>query len=89
MRNDQRTRRSAGCSPPIASPNVLEAPYSCRRGGYCAMTFPSPLTEGSFSISGVPAGTYEVEAWHPYLGTQKGSVTMETGGTAAIDFEFK
>lgn len=53
------------------------------------MTFPSPLTEGSFSISGVPAGTYEVEAWHPYLGTQKGSVTVEAGGTAAIDFEFK
>ncbi len=44
--------------------------------------------DGSFSISDVPAGTYKVEAWHPYLGIQKGSVTVEAGGTAALDFEF-
>ena len=45
--------------------------------------------DGSFSISDVPAGTYAVEAWHPYLGVQKGSVTVEAGGSAAVDFEFK
>jgi len=45
--------------------------------------------DGSFSISDVPAGTYEVEAWHPYLGIQKGSVTVEAAGTASVDFEFK
>ena len=45
--------------------------------------------DGSFSISEVPAGTYNVEAWHPYLGIQKGSVTVEAGGTAAFDVEFE
>ena len=46
-------------------------------------------TDGSFSIPDVPAGTYEVEAWHPYLGVQKSSATVEAGGTVALDFEFK
>ncbi len=45
--------------------------------------------DGSFSISDVPAGSYKVEAWHPSLGIQKGKVTVEAGGTAALDFEFE
>ncbi len=45
--------------------------------------------DGSFSIADIPAGTYKVEAWHPYLGIQKGSVTVEAGGKAAVNFEFK
>lgn len=43
---------------------------------------------GSFSISGLPAGTYEIEAWHERLGSQKASVTVEDGGTAVSDFTF-
>ena len=44
--------------------------------------------DGSFAINGVPAGTYEVEAWHETLGTQTGSVTVTAGGTADLALAF-
>ncbi|MEE2777748.1 MAG: carboxypeptidase regulatory-like domain-containing protein [Acidobacteriota bacterium] len=44
--------------------------------------------DGSFSISGVPAGSYTVEAWHESLGTQSGQVTIEAGGSASLDLGF-
>lgn len=31
---------------------------------------------GVFSIEGIPAGTYEVEVWHEWLGKQKRTVTL-------------
>lgn len=45
-------------------------------------------TDGKFSIGDVPAGTYEVVAWHERLGTQKQSVTVGDGATS-VDFKFK
>ena len=44
--------------------------------------------DGSFEISDIPDGTYELEAWHERLGTQKASVTV-SGGKATADFTFK
>ncbi len=44
--------------------------------------------DGTFSIGDVPAGTYEVVAWHERLGTQKASVTVGDGAATA-DFTFK
>jgi hypothetical protein len=44
--------------------------------------------DGSFSIDGVPAGTYEVEAWHESLGTQTGSATVTAGGASDLSFSF-
>ncbi len=43
---------------------------------------------GEFSIEGLPAGTYEVEAWHEKLGTQSASVTVADGETGSADFTF-
>jgi plastocyanin len=40
--------------------------------------------DGKFSIANLPAGTYEVEAWHERLGTQKSSMT----DTKALAFKF-
>lgn len=45
-------------------------------------------TDGQFSISGLPAGTYEIEAWHERLGTQTATVTVADGETKAADFTF-
>lgn len=44
--------------------------------------------DGKFKISGLPPGTYEVEAWHEKLGTQKASVTVKDDTSANIDFSF-
>ncbi len=44
--------------------------------------------DGSFTIGGLPAGTYQVEAWHETLGTQSGEVTVEADGSATLDLTF-
>ncbi|MCY4658859.1 MAG: carboxypeptidase regulatory-like domain-containing protein [Acidobacteria bacterium] len=45
-------------------------------------------SDGAFDISGLPPGTYEIEAWHEELGTQTQSVTVAEGGTADVSFTF-
>jgi plastocyanin len=43
-------------------------------------------TDGKFEIKGVPAGTYEVEAWHEKLGSKTASVTVGDSDTQTLDF---
>ena len=45
-------------------------------------------TDGKFTIANLPAGTYEVEAWHEKLGTQKTSVTVGASDTKSAAFKF-
>ena len=45
-------------------------------------------TDGAFAITGVPAGTYTLEAWHETYGTQTQSVVVEDGATHAVAFTF-
>lgn len=42
--------------------------------------------DGRFEISGLPAGTYEIEAWHEKLGTRKAEVTVGAGDSKDVDF---
>ncbi len=44
---------------------------------------------GNFNIGNIPPGTYEVTAWHPFVPIQRGTITVETGKTAQLDFTFK
>jgi len=39
---------------------------------------------GSFSISDLPAGDYEVEVWHEMLGKKTEKVSVSAGGTASV-----
>lgn len=44
--------------------------------------------DGSFTIDNLPAGEYEVKAWHPILGEKSAKVTVSAGGSANAAFEF-
>ena len=44
--------------------------------------------DGNFSIEDIPPGTYDVVAWHPFIPTRKGTVTIDAEGEATINFEF-
>jgi hypothetical protein len=60
-----------------ASVTVLNHPF-----------FASTGNDGTFTIRGLPAGTYEIEARHEKLGTRTQSVTVPEGGTATADITF-
>lgn len=44
--------------------------------------------DGKFEIKGLPAGTYEIEAWHEKLGPKTMTVTVGEGETKTADFSF-
>ena len=57
--------------------HVLEHPFFSVSGA-----------DGSFTISGLLAGTYTVEAWHEKYGTQTQKVMVADGESKAVDFTF-
>ena len=44
---------------------------------------------GKFDITGLPPGTYTIEAWHEKFGTQTASVTLGAKESKEISFTFK
>jgi len=45
-------------------------------------------SDGNFSIENIPAGTYEVIAWHPFITEKRGTITIPEKGEAKLDFDF-
>lgn len=45
-------------------------------------------TDGTFTIRGLPAGTYEIEARHASLGTKTTTVTVPADGAATASFTY-
>jgi plastocyanin len=44
--------------------------------------------DGKFTLSGLEAGTYEIEAWHEKMGAQKATVTVAANDTKTVPFQF-
>src|SRR5947207_744027 len=44
---------------------------------------------GTFSLKGLPTGTYSIEAWHEKLGTQTQTITVGAKETKDVAFTFK
>ena len=57
--------------------NVMEHPF-----------FSVTRADGKFEIKNLPAGKYEIEAWHEKLGTQKFTVEVAEGDTKTLDITF-
>ena len=45
--------------------------------------------EGRFTIAGLPAGQYTLEAWHEKYGTQTQTVSVGDGESKSVDFTFQ
>jgi plastocyanin len=44
--------------------------------------------DGKFNIADLPAGTYEIQAWHEKLGSKVEKITVADGETKAVNFKF-
>ncbi len=61
---------------------------SCYIGVSSHPFFAVTAEDGKFEISGLPPGTYEIEAWHEKLGTKTATVTVQDDTSAKADFSF-
>lgn len=48
--------------------------------------FRIPATDGTFSLDDVPAGNYQISAWHERIGESLSSIRVEAGRTARVEF---
>ena len=79
----------------FTAPEVM-VPLECNVHGWMhawLAVLPHPFfavsgTDGTFSIKGLPPGTYTIEAWHEKYGTQTATVTVAGSETKTADFTF-
>ena len=45
--------------------------------------------DGSFTIKGLPPGTYTIQTWHEKFGTRELQVTVGSKESKTVDFSYK
>jgi plastocyanin len=48
--------------------------------------FRIPAADGTFTLDDVPAGSYQISAWHERIGESSNTIKVEAGRTARIEF---
>src|SRR2546428_673619 len=79
----------------FTAPEVM-VPLECNVHGWMHAwlgVLPHPFfgvsgADGSFTLKGLPPGTYTIEAWHEKYGTQTASVTVAGRETTKAEFSF-
>jgi hypothetical protein len=79
----------------FSAPEVM-VPLECNVHGWMHAwvgVLPHPFfsvtgRDGSFTIKGLPPGTYTIEAWQEKYGTQTATVTVTAGAPKTQDFTF-
>ncbi len=79
----------------FTAPEVM-VPLECNVHGWMNAfvgVLPHPFfavtgSDGSFSLKGLPPGTYTIEAWHEKYGTQTATVTITGTESKTADFTF-
>ncbi len=79
----------------FSTPEVM-VPLECNVHGwmnaYIGVTdhpyFATSSEDGTFAITGLPAGTYTIEAWHETLGTRMMEAEVVEGGTVSVTFVY-
>jgi len=79
----------------FSAPEVM-VPLECNVHGWMQAylgVLPHPFyavtgADGSFTIKGLPPGTYTIEAWHEKYGTQTATVTVAGTESKTQDFTF-
>jgi plastocyanin len=79
----------------FTTPEVM-LPFECNVHSWMnayAGVLPHPFfsttgTDGRFTISHLPPGTYTIEAWQEKYGTQTATVTVQGSETKTIDFSY-
>jgi plastocyanin len=81
--------------PGFTAPEVM-LPLECNVHGWMhahAGVLPHPFfattgSDGTFTITHLPAGTYTIEAWHERYGTQAVTVTVGADETKTVDLKY-
>jgi len=79
----------------FAEPEIM-VPFECNVHGWMKAYvgvvahpyFATSSEAGTFTIGGLPPGTYQLEAWHESLGTKTGEVTIGPDGAGTVTFTY-
>lgn len=93
--NRSQPREGMSTTVTFNKPEVM-VPLECNVHGWMkgfVAVVPDPYfattgADGTFSIGGLPPGTYTIEAWHETLGTQTAEVTIAEDGSGSVEFTY-